>query len=33
VSNTFPLAKVNEAMAQAEWANRQTAVTRAMLVP
>ncbi|MBM3947324.1 MAG: zinc-binding dehydrogenase, partial [SAR202 cluster bacterium] len=33
VSNTFPLAKVNDAMAQAEWANRQTGVTRAMLVP
>ncbi len=33
VSNTFPLGKVNEAMAEAEWANRQTGVTRAMLVP
>ena len=33
VSNTFPLAEVNRAMAEAEWSDRQTAVTRAMLVP
>ncbi len=33
VSNTYPLADVNKAMAEAEWADRQTAVTRAMLVP
>jgi threonine dehydrogenase-like Zn-dependent dehydrogenase len=33
VSNTFPLARVNEAFAQAEWFNRQTNISRAMLVP
>jgi D-arabinose 1-dehydrogenase-like Zn-dependent alcohol dehydrogenase len=33
VSNTFPLAKINDAFAQAEWDNKQTGVTRAMLVP
>ncbi|MSQ11670.1 MAG: zinc-binding alcohol dehydrogenase [Dehalococcoidia bacterium] len=33
VSNTYPLAKVNEAFKEAEWFNRQTAVSRGMLVP
>ena len=33
VSNTFPLADVNAAFEQAEWDNRQTSVTRAVLVP
>jgi threonine dehydrogenase-like Zn-dependent dehydrogenase len=33
VSHRFPLAEVNEAFAQAEWNQRQTNVTRAMLVP
>ena len=33
VSNTFPLAEVNAAFEQAEWDNRQTSVTRAVLVP
>jgi threonine dehydrogenase-like Zn-dependent dehydrogenase len=33
VSNTFPLAQINEAFEQAEWLDRQTAVTRTMLVP
>ena len=33
VSHTFPLAEVNEAFARAEWDQRQTEVTRAMLVP
>ena len=33
VSHTFPLAEVNEAFAAAEWSQRQTEITRAMLVP
>ena len=33
VSNTFPLAEVNAAFEQAEWDNRQTSVTRAVLGP
>ena len=33
ISNEFPLAEVNTAFEQAEWANRQTPVTRAVLVP
>ena len=33
VSNTFPLADVNSAFEKAEWDNRQTSVTRAVLVP
>jgi threonine dehydrogenase-like Zn-dependent dehydrogenase len=33
VSHKFPLAEVNEAFAQAEWDQRQTRITRAMLVP
>jgi len=33
VSNVFPLEQVNEAFATAEWNERQTDVTRAMLVP
>jgi len=33
VSNTYPLAKVNEAFKEAEWFNRQTNVSRGMLVP
>ena len=33
VSHKFPLAEVNEAFPQAEWDQRQTEVTRAMLVP
>ena len=33
VSHTFPLADVNEAFAAAEWSQRQTEITRAMLVP
>ena len=33
VSHKFPLAEVNEAFAQAEWSQRQTEITRAMLVP
>ena len=33
ISNTFPLADVNQAFGQAEWADRQTSVTRAVLVP
>ena len=33
ISHKFPLADVNEAFAQAEWDQRQTAVTRAVLVP
>jgi D-arabinose 1-dehydrogenase-like Zn-dependent alcohol dehydrogenase len=33
VSNTFPLADVNKAFEVAEWANKQTNVTRGMLVP
>ena len=33
VSHKFPLAEVNEAFAQAEWDQRQTEITRAMLVP
>lgn len=33
ISNVFPLADVNEAFEQAEWANRETPVTRAVLVP
>ena len=33
VSHTFPLADVNEAFPQAEWNQRQTTISRAMLVP
>ena len=33
VSETYPLDKVNEAFAQAEWNERQTKISRAMLVP
>ena len=33
VSNTYPLDKVNEAFAEAEWNERQTNVSRGMLVP
>ena len=33
VSHTFPLADVNEAFEAAEWSQRQTEITRAMLVP
>jgi threonine dehydrogenase-like Zn-dependent dehydrogenase len=33
VSHTFPLDQINEAFEQAEWLDRQTAVTRSMLVP
>ncbi len=33
VSNTYPLAKVNDAFRDAEWFNRQTNISRAMLVP
>jgi threonine dehydrogenase-like Zn-dependent dehydrogenase len=33
ISHRFPLADVNEAFAQADWAERQTPVTRAVLVP
>jgi len=33
ISHSFPLAEVNEAFAQAEWADRQTTITRAVLVP
>ena len=33
VSHRFPLAEVNQAFAQAEWDQRQTEITRAMLVP
>lgn len=33
VSHFFPLAQVNEAFQQAEWADRQPAVTRSMLTP
>ena len=33
VSNTYPLDKVNEAFADAEWNERQTNVSRGMLVP
>ena len=33
ISNGFPLADVNAASEQAEWANRETPVTRAVLVP
>ena len=33
VSHKFPLAEVNEAFPQAEWSQRQTQITRAMLVP
>ena len=33
VSHTFPLADVNEAFQAAEWSQRQTEITRAMLVP
>jgi Zn-dependent alcohol dehydrogenase len=33
ISHKFPLEKVNEAFAEAEWSNRQTAVVRACLVP
>ncbi|HZA23031.1 MAG TPA: zinc-binding dehydrogenase, partial [Dehalococcoidia bacterium] len=33
ISHKYPLAEVNEAFAKAEWNQRQTEVTRAMLVP
>ena len=33
VSHKFPLAEINEAFPQAEWSQRQTEITRAMLVP
>ena len=33
VSHTYPLAEVNEAFARSEWDQRQTEVTRTMLVP
>jgi Zn-dependent alcohol dehydrogenase len=33
ISHKYPLADVNEAFAHSEWAQRQTEVTRAMLVP
>lgn len=33
MSHKFPLEKINEAFEQAEWANKQTAVTRAMITP
>jgi Zn-dependent alcohol dehydrogenase len=33
VSHRFKLADINEAFPQAEWSQRQTAVTRAMLEP
>jgi threonine dehydrogenase-like Zn-dependent dehydrogenase len=33
VSDQFPLELVNEAMARAEWADKQTTVTRAVLTP
>ena len=33
VSHTYPLADVNEAFVRSEWDQRQTEVTRAMLVP
>ena len=33
VSNSYPLEQVNEAFADAEWNDRQTEVTRGMLIP
>ena len=33
ISHHFPLDKVNDAFQQAEWANRETAVVRACLIP
>ena len=33
VSNTYPLDKVNEAFEQSEWNERQTKISRSMLVP
>jgi len=33
VSHKFPLEQINEAFQEAEWANKQTAVTRACIVP
>jgi threonine dehydrogenase-like Zn-dependent dehydrogenase len=33
VSHTFPLERVDDAFAQSEWLDRQTSITRAMLVP
>ncbi len=33
VSDNYPLAEVNDAFAQAEWNERQTRISRAMLVP
>jgi threonine dehydrogenase-like Zn-dependent dehydrogenase len=33
ISHKFPLAEVNEAMEKAEWNQRQTEITRAVLVP
>ena len=33
ISHKFPLADINEAFPQAEWDQRQTAITRAVLVP
>jgi threonine dehydrogenase-like Zn-dependent dehydrogenase len=32
ISHTFPLEQINEAFAQAEWADRQTEITRSNLV-
>lgn len=33
ISHKFPLEQINEAFQEAEWANKQTAVTRACIVP
>ena len=33
VSDRFPLDRVNDAMGEAEWSDRRTTVTRAVLVP
>ena len=33
ISHKFPLAEINEAFPQAEWSQRQTEITRAVLVP
>ena len=33
ISNSYPLDQVNEAFADAEWADRETSVSRAVLVP
>jgi Zn-dependent alcohol dehydrogenase len=32
VSHTFPLEQINDAFEQAEWLDRQTSITRSMLV-